>query len=191
MLPLLVSIRFQVLFHSPPGVLFTFPSQYYYSISHQVVFRVGRWSPRLPTEFHVIRSTLDMLESFSISNTRLSLSLALLPSQILLQFLNFILHSSTPAASCWFALFPFRSPLLWKSIISFSSSPYLDVSVQAVPSTLAMYSLTGNRPLVCQVSPFGYLWIIARVQLPIAFRSFLRPSSAIGTQAFPLCSSLI
>ena len=25
---LLVSIRFQVLFHSPPGVLFTFPSQY-------------------------------------------------------------------------------------------------------------------------------------------------------------------
>ena len=28
-LPLLVSIRFQVLFPSPPGVLFTFPSQYY------------------------------------------------------------------------------------------------------------------------------------------------------------------
>ena len=25
----LVNIRFQVLFHSPPGVLFTFPSQYY------------------------------------------------------------------------------------------------------------------------------------------------------------------
>ena len=28
-LSLLVSIRFQVLFHSPPGVLFTFPSRYY------------------------------------------------------------------------------------------------------------------------------------------------------------------
>ena len=28
-LPLLVNIGFQVLFHSPPGVLFTFPSQYY------------------------------------------------------------------------------------------------------------------------------------------------------------------
>ena len=26
---LLVNIGFQVLFHSPPGVLFTFPSQYY------------------------------------------------------------------------------------------------------------------------------------------------------------------
>ena len=29
MLSLLVSLRFQVLFHSPPGVLFTFPSRYY------------------------------------------------------------------------------------------------------------------------------------------------------------------
>ena len=28
-LPLLVGIGFQVLFHSPPGVLFTFPSRYY------------------------------------------------------------------------------------------------------------------------------------------------------------------
>ena len=28
-LPQLVNIWFQVLFHSPPGVLFTFPSQYY------------------------------------------------------------------------------------------------------------------------------------------------------------------
>ena len=28
-LPQFVSIRFQVLFHSPPGVLFTVPSQYY------------------------------------------------------------------------------------------------------------------------------------------------------------------
>ena len=31
-LPLLVSIRFQVLFHSPPGVLFTFPSRYWFTI---------------------------------------------------------------------------------------------------------------------------------------------------------------
>ena len=28
-LPQLVNTGFQVLFHSPPGVLFTFPSQYY------------------------------------------------------------------------------------------------------------------------------------------------------------------
>ena len=58
-LPLLVSIRFQVLFHSPPGVLFTFPSRYCFTIGHQVVFSLGRWSSLLPTRFHVSRGTLD------------------------------------------------------------------------------------------------------------------------------------
>ena len=33
-LRLLVGIRFQVLFHSPPGVLFTFPSRYWFTIAH-------------------------------------------------------------------------------------------------------------------------------------------------------------
>ena len=32
--PQLVGTGFQVLFHSPPGVLFTFPSQYWYTIGH-------------------------------------------------------------------------------------------------------------------------------------------------------------
>ena len=32
-----------------------------------------------------------------------------------------------------FGLFPFRSPLLWKSMFSFFSSGYLDVSVHRVP----------------------------------------------------------
>ena len=58
-LPLLVNTGFQVLFHSPPGVLFTFPSRYCSSIGHQVVFRLGGWSPRLPTGFHVSGGTLD------------------------------------------------------------------------------------------------------------------------------------
>ena len=56
---LLVSTRFQVLFHSPPGVLFTFPSRYCSSIGHQVVFRLGGWSPLFPTGFHVSCGTLD------------------------------------------------------------------------------------------------------------------------------------
>ena len=58
-LPLLVSIGFQVLFHSPPGVLFTFPSRYLFSIGHQVVFSLGRWSSLLPTGFLVSRGTLE------------------------------------------------------------------------------------------------------------------------------------
>ena len=54
-----VGTRFQVLFHSPPGVLFTFPSRYCVTIGHQVVFSLGRWSSLLPTRFHVSRGTLD------------------------------------------------------------------------------------------------------------------------------------
>ena len=76
---LLVSTRFQVLFHSPPGVLFTFPSRYCSSIGHQVVFRLGGWSPRLPTGFLVSRGTLDPARYRLSSVTWLSHSLAGLP----------------------------------------------------------------------------------------------------------------
>ena len=59
MLCVLVNIRFQVLFHSPPGVLFTFPSQYCSTIGHQVVFRLRGWAPCLLTGFLVSADTLD------------------------------------------------------------------------------------------------------------------------------------
>ena len=65
----LVNIGFQVLFHSPPGVLFTFPSQYFSSIGHQVVFRLGGWSPRLPSGFLVSAGTLDPVGAFRFSDT--------------------------------------------------------------------------------------------------------------------------
>ena len=71
----LVSTGFQVLFHSPPGVLFTFPSQYYFSIGHRVIFRLGGWSPLLPTGFLVSRGTPDPARSTSFSPTCLSHSL--------------------------------------------------------------------------------------------------------------------
>ena len=61
----LVNIRFQVLFHSPPGVLFTFPSQYCSTIGHQVVFRLGGWAPHFLTGFHVSADTLDTANSAS------------------------------------------------------------------------------------------------------------------------------
>ena len=44
-LPPLVGTRFQVLFHSPPGVLFTFPSRYSCTIGRGQVFSLGGWSP--------------------------------------------------------------------------------------------------------------------------------------------------
>ena len=58
-LPQLVSAGFQVLFHSPPGVLFNFPSRYFFTIGYQLVFSLGRWSGLLPTRFLVSCRTLD------------------------------------------------------------------------------------------------------------------------------------
>ena len=75
----LVNIRFQVLFHSPPGVLFTFPSQYCSTIGHQVVFRLGGWSPRFPCGFHVSTRTPDTRALLGLSLTGLSPSLVGLP----------------------------------------------------------------------------------------------------------------
>ena len=75
----LVGTGFQVLFHSPPGVLFTFPSRYCSSIGHQVVFRLGWWSTLFPTGFHVSRGTLDTDCRSPLSDTGLSPAVAGLP----------------------------------------------------------------------------------------------------------------
>ena len=79
MLCVLVNIEFQVLFHSPPGVLFTVPSQYWFTIGHQVVFRLGGWSPRVPIGFHVSDGTLDTAVRLLVSSTGLSPSSVGLP----------------------------------------------------------------------------------------------------------------
>ena len=72
--------------------------------------------------------------------------------------------------------------------VDFSSSPYLDVSVQAVPYVHLFDSMHVDRVLLCRVSPFGNLRINAYVQLPEAYRSLSRPSSAPDAKAFPLRS---
>ena len=56
-LPLFVCMRFQDLFHSPPGVLFAFPSRYWFTIGRLRVFSLGGWSPHVQTGFHVSRPT--------------------------------------------------------------------------------------------------------------------------------------
>src|ERR1044072_4716460 len=52
LLPPLVGTRFQVLFHSPSGVLFPFPSRYLSAIGHQGVLSLGGWSPQVQSAFH-------------------------------------------------------------------------------------------------------------------------------------------
>ena len=72
--------------------------------------------------------------------------------------------------------------------VDVSSSPYLDVSVQAVPRVRLFDSTHADRVLLCRVSPFGNLRVKAYVQLTAAYRSLSRPSSAPDAKAFPLRS---
>ena len=60
---LFVCMRFQDLFHSPPGVLFAFPSRYWFTIGRYRVFSLGGWSPHVQTGFHVSRPTCRILSS--------------------------------------------------------------------------------------------------------------------------------
>ena len=54
-----VDARFQVCFTPLEAVLFAFPSRYLFAIGHRVVSSLGGWSPRIRTEFHVLRPTRD------------------------------------------------------------------------------------------------------------------------------------
>src|SRR6476660_2568992 len=72
----IVGTRFQDLFHSPPGVLFTFPSRYWCTIGHRGVFSLGGWSPQLHAGLHVSRVTRDTARGRTRVPTGLSPSLA-------------------------------------------------------------------------------------------------------------------
>ncbi len=63
-------------FHSPPGVLFTFPSRYWCTIGHERVFSLGGWSPRIRAGLHVSDATRDTARGFAASPTGLSPSVA-------------------------------------------------------------------------------------------------------------------
>ena len=72
--------------------------------------------------------------------------------------------------------------------VDVSSSPYLDVSVQAVPFLRLFDSTQDDGVLLRRVSPFGNPRINVCLRLPEAYRSLPRPSSAPSAKAFPLRS---
>ena len=114
-LPQLVNTGFQVLFHSPPGVLFTFPSQYYaLSVTKEYLALEGGpsdfpqgftclvvlWILPLPIAF--------VYEAFTLSG-RTSQSVPLAN-----RFAYAVRNPSMHAR--WFGLLRFRSPLLPESM---------------------------------------------------------------------------
>ena len=114
-LPQFVNTGFQVLFHSPPGVLFTFPSQYYaLSVTKEYLALEGGpsdfpqgfsclavlWILPLPIVFMYGAFTLSGLPSQAVPLT----------NQLTYAVLNPSMHAR------WFGLFRVRSPLLPESM---------------------------------------------------------------------------
>ena len=123
-------------FHPPLGVLFTFPSRYSFTIGHQVVLSLGRWSSQIPTGLLVPHGTqVPGHGAVDVSHTGVSPSLPRLPRRFryddglslrvrtaVLTAWSYNPRPATPAGLHWigFGLVPFRSPLLGESrLISF------------------------------------------------------------------------
>ena len=112
---LLVSTRFQVLFHSPPGVLFTFPSRYCSSIGHQVVFWLGGWSPGFPRDSSCPAVLWIRLRSLPFRLRGSHTLWRAFPNPSSKE--DFRYRRPQPRSYCYdrFGLFRFRSPLLSES----------------------------------------------------------------------------
>ena len=117
-LRLLVDLRFQVLFHSPLGVLFTFPSRYLSSIGHKGVFSLGEWSPQIPSGFHVSVGTQDTPRAFDVFEYgAITLSRQTFQTVTLTSRVPHRGPTTPPTIACKrFGLFRVRSPLLAKSL---------------------------------------------------------------------------
>ena len=102
------------------------------AIGHQNVFRLGGWSPRLPTGFLVSCGTLDPDRPLRISHTGFLPSLIPLPNGFCYP-LQSLCQSATPtdrSQSVW--PLPLSLAATKGISVDFSSSGYLDVSVPRV-----------------------------------------------------------
>ena len=118
-----------------------------------------------------------------------ALTLSCLPSHAVQ--LTYVMHYAvrTPGTLLLLVWPPPRSLATTSGIsVDVFSSPYLDVSVQAVPlmHLWIQYMIHGRYPM--WIAPFGNLRIKVCLQLPAAYRSLPRPSSAPSAKAFTLRS---
>ena len=147
-LSLLVSIQFQVLFHSPPGVLFTVPSRYY-SLSVTRSYLALRDGPRIFTP----DSTCPVLLWWYSRKIQFRLRdyypvLYNFPEIFTYRFFSFM---STPKPQryfyLWFGLMQFRSPLLPQSFVYFLFLRLLRCFSSAGSPHYTMYSCNDNTVL--------------------------------------------
>ena len=119
----LVGVWFQVLFTPLLGVLFTFPSRYWFAIGLPGVFSLARWCWLIQTGLLRPRPTQDPDQTDSLARTGLSPSLALFSKQLPLRSSALVsVLQPRPGVPDRFGLFRFRSPLLTESLL-FSPPP--------------------------------------------------------------------
>ena len=189
-LPQLVNTGFQVLFHSPPGVLFTFPSQYYALSVTKEYLALGGGPPSFPQGFSCL------------------VVLRILPGVFRLQVRGF--HS------LWLAFpKPFSCPFTIRSAVHtprcthhglgsfrfarrYSGNRYFFLFLRLLrcfssPGSpcIAMDSPCSGRSLSCRVSPFRNRWVAGYLLLTSAYRSLSRLSSALSAKASTLRSFLL
>ena len=132
--------------------------------------------------------TLDPASATSISPTGLSPCIAALPNafgyrkwlQIAVRTPGILLHPVWP--------FPRSLATTYGISVDFFSSPYLDVSVQAVPLIRLWIQRMMTGRYSGRISPFRHPRINAYLRLPVAYRSLSRLSSAPSAKAFALRS---
>ena len=95
--------------------------------------------------------------------------------------LNPISATTAVLTLSWFRLFPFRSPLLRESL------RFLFLGLLRCFTSPGSSLIRGCLDCSRRVAPFGDLRITDRLRLPGAFRSLLRPSSAVGAKASTVC----
>ena len=188
-LPQLVNTGFQVLFHSPPGVLFTFPSQYY-TLSVTEEYLALRGGPRSFTQSSTCFVLLWILPLPSESVYG-AFTLSDQLSQNCSTFLRVTYAVLTPERTrSGLGSFPFarrysenRFFFLFLRLLRCFSSP------GSLP--YVMYWRMDDWSFSSRVSPFRNPRINGYLLLPAAYRSLSRLSSALSAKASALCSFLL
>ena len=187
-LPLLVGTRFQVLCTPLDGVLFTFPSRYWFTIGQRRVFSLTGWSPRVQTEFHVLRLTQESASSPDRFRLRACHALWIpFPEDSANDQIgnSTVADPTTPdTPKCnGFGLFRVRSPLLSES--RFLSFPSGTEMVHFPEFAHFRLCIQRSVPEVCsggfphsEISGYN-----ACVRLTEAYRSLPRPSSPVSAKA--------
>ena len=179
--------RFQVCFTPLAGVLFAFPSRYWFTIGRRLVFRLGGWAPRIRTGFHVSRPTWDtrgVRGRFAYGAfTRCGRTFQTVPLRPLLP----VAGSRNPGKQASrFGLFRFRSPLLAESLRFLFLGVLRCFTSPGVASSAYGFG-AGWRSVGPPGCPIRTSTDHCRLRLPVAFRSSLRPSSPDGAKASVAC----